>query len=289
MRQAGAAVACTLCWLALTTLAGSWIGAAQAGDAPVFKGRWLQGAPMLGSVAPGSRLEFGGREVSVSKDGRFVIGIAYDAPPAAELTVIDPAGAVHRQEYSVEPRVYDVQKIGGLPKGMVEPPAAVQRRIEAEQALVAGARTFDTPIDDFANAFIWPVPAEVTGVYGSNRILNGVPKQPHFGIDLAAPEGAPVRAAAGGIVRLAQRDLYYTGGTIILDHGRGLTTTYLHLSRVDVKPGQDVRQGAVIGRVGKTGRATGPHLCWRATWFDVRLDASLLLQPEPAQKGETKK
>ncbi len=263
--------------------------ALAAGPDPVFRGRWLQGAPMFGTLAPGSRLRFDGRDVSVSKDGHFVIGIAYDAPPAAELTVIDPAGAVHRQEYSVEPRVYDVQKIGGLPKGMVEPPAAVLARIEADQTLVAGARSFDTPIDDFAGAFIWPVPAEVTGVYGSNRILNGVPKQPHFGIDLAAPEGAPVRAAAGGVVRLAQRDLYYTGGTIILDHGQGLTTTYLHLSKVDVKAAQDVKRGAVIGRVGKTGRATGPHLCWRANWFDVRLDASLLLQPEPARKGEAKK
>ena len=290
MRRPGAVVVRALLLLALTTVSAPSIAEAVPADAaPVFTGRWLQGAPMFGTVAPGSRLRFEGRDVSVSKDGRFVIGIAYDAPPAAELTVIDPAGAVHRQEYSVEPRVYDVQKIGGLPQGMVDPPAAVQLRIEADQKLVAGARTFDTPIDDFAGAFIWPVPAEVTGVYGSNRILNGVPKQPHFGIDLAAPEGAPVRAAAGGVVRLAQHDLYYTGGTIILDHGHGLSTTYLHLSKVDVKAGQDVKQGAVIGRVGKTGRATGPHLCWRANWFDVRLDASLLLQPEPARKGETKK
>jgi murein DD-endopeptidase MepM/ murein hydrolase activator NlpD len=270
---------------------GTALGAASpvAGAAPTFTGRWLQGAPMFGTVAPGSKLKFEGRDVSVSDDGRFVIGVAYDAPLAAELVVTDPAGAVHRHEYSVEPRTYDVQKIGGLPKGMVEPPAAVLARIETDQKLVAGARTSDTPIDDFAGAFIWPVAAEVTGVYGSNRILNGVPKQPHFGIDLAAPEGAPVRASAGGVVRLAHRDLYYTGGTIILDHGHGLSTTYLHLSKVDVKAGQEVKRGAVIGRVGKTGRATGPHLCWRANWFDVRLDASVLLQPEPAKKGEKKK
>jgi len=262
---------------------------AAAADGPRIEGPWIQGAALVGTVTPGSSLKFGERQVSVSADGHFVIGIAYDAGPAAELEVTDPAGAVHRHEYSVAPRVYDVQKIGGLPQGMVEPPAAVLARIESDQKLVAGARTFDTPIDDFAGAFIWPVAAEVTGVYGSNRILNGVPKQPHFGIDLAAPEGAPVRASAGGVVRLAHRDLYYTGGTIILDHGHGLSTTYLHLSKVDVKPGQEVKRGAVIGRVGKTGRATGPHLCWRANWFDVRLDASLLLQPDPAKKGETKK
>lgn len=257
--------------------------------APSIEGRWIQGAAVIGTVSPGSALKFGGRDVSVSDDGRFVIGIAFDAGPAAELVVTDPAGKVHRHEYSVESRVYDVQKIGGLPQAMVEPPAEVQERIEDDQRRVAEARKFDSDIDEFAASFVWPVSAQVTGVYGSNRILNGVPRQPHFGIDLAAPEGAPVRASAGGVVRLAARDLYFTGGTIILDHGHGLTTTYLHLSRLDVTEGDTVKRGAVIGRVGHTGRATGPHLCWRANWFDVRLDASLLLQSEPAKKGEKKK
>ena len=263
--------------------------ASAAANAPMVEGRWLQGAPVFGTLAPGSKLAFGGRDVTVSADGHFVVGIGFDAPPAAELVVTDPSGAVHRHEYSVEPRVYDVQKIGGRPQGMVEPPAAVLARIERDQKLVADARTFDTRVDHFSGGFVWPVAAEVTGIYGSNRILNGVPKQPHFGIDLAAPEGAPVRASAGGIVRLAHRDLYYTGGTIILDHGQGLSTTYLHLSKIEVVAGEGVEKGAVIGRVGKTGRATGPHLCWRANWFDVRLDASLLLQPQPAKKGEKKK
>ena len=267
-------------------------GAATAADipgAPRIDGRWQQGAAVFGRVQPGSKVEFGDRDVSVSDDGRFVVGVAYDAGPAAELVVTDPSGAVRRHEYSVESRTYDVQKIGGLPQAMVEPPPEVQQRIADDQRLVAAARGFDSPIDAFAEPFVWPVPAQVTGVYGSSRILNGVPRQPHFGIDLAAPRGTPVKAAAGGVVRLAARDLYFTGGTIILDHGRGLTTTYLHLAKLDVKEGQSVKRGDVIGRVGSTGRATGPHLCWRANWFDVRLDASLLLQPEPAKKGEKKK
>lgn len=262
--------------------------AADAG-APRIDGRWQQGAPVFGMVQPGSKVKFGDRDVSVSDDGRFVVGVAYDAGPALELVVTDPSGVVRRHEYSVESRTYDVQKIGGLPQAMVEPPAEVQQRIESDQRLVAQARSFDSRIDAFADPFVWPVPAQVTGVYGSHRILNGVPRQPHFGIDLAAPEGTPVKAAAGGVVRLAARDLYFTGGTIILDHGHGLTTTYLHLSKLEVKEGQSVKRGEVIGRVGRTGRATGPHLCWRANWFDVRLDASLLLQPEPAKKGEKKK
>ena len=277
------------CALLLTTFPPGTALAADAGAPRIDNGRWTQGAPVFGSVAPGSRVKFGDREVSVSDEGRFVVGIAFDAGPAAELVVTDPGGVTRRYEYSVEPRTYDVQKIGGLPQAMVEPPAEVQQRIEDDQRRVAEARTFDSGIDEFAKPFLWPVSAQVTGVYGSNRILNGVPRQPHFGIDLAAPEGAPVKAAAGGVVRLAARDLYFTGGTIIIDHGHGLTTTYLHLSKLDVAQGQTVGRGAVIGRVGHTGRATGPHLCWRANWFDVRLDASLLLQPAPAKKGEKKK
>ena len=280
---------CACLWVLPLAAAFAGTSPAAADGAPRFSGRWLQGATLVGSVAPGSNVRFGERELSLSPEGGFVIGLAYDAPPAAELEVIDAAGRAQRFEYSVQSRVYDVQKIGGLPKGMVEPPPAVLARIEADQALVADARRFDTPRSDFAAGFLWPVPAQVTGVYGAGRVLNGVAKQPHFGIDLAAPEGAPVKASAGGVVRLAQSDLYYTGGTIILDHGHGLSTTYLHLSRLNVKLGDVVAAGAVIGKVGKTGRATGPHLCWRANWFDVRLDASLLLQAEPAKKGERKK
>jgi murein DD-endopeptidase MepM/ murein hydrolase activator NlpD len=280
---------CGSAWLLVSTSLGAATAAPSDAGAPRIDGRWMQGAAVFGTVRPGSALKFGDRAVAVSDDGRFVIGIAHDAGPAAELVVTDPAGAVRRYEYSVEARTYDVQRIGGLPKAMVEPPAEVQERIEDDQRRVAEARRFDSRIDQFAGPFVWPVAAQVTGVYGANRVLNGVPRQPHFGIDLAAPEGVPVRAASGGVVRLAARDLYYTGGTIILDHGHGLSTTYLHLSRLDVAEGQTVGRGDVIGRVGRTGRATGPHLCWRANWFDVRLDASLLLQPEPAKKGEKKK
>lgn len=257
--------------------------------APQFTGRWLQGATLIGSVAPASKVRFGGRALSLAPDGRFVIGLAYDAPPAAELEVIDVDGTARRFEYAVQARVYDIQKIGGLPQAMVEPPPAVQTRIEDDQKLVADARRFDTPRDDFADMFRWPVAAPVTGVYGAGRVLNGLPRQPHFGIDLAAAQGVPVAAAAGGLVRLAHPDLYYTGGTIILDHGHGLTTTYLHLSKLNVNVGDAVKRGAVIGKVGKTGRATGPHLCFRSNWFEVRLDPSLLIEAEPAKKGETKK
>lgn len=257
-----------------------------AADAPQFTGRWQQGALLVGTVEPGSSVRFAERDLSVDPRGQFALGLAYDAPAAAVIDVRTPQGVSTRHEYAVEQRSYDVQKIGGLPKGMVEPPAAVLARIEKEQKLVARARTADTARSEFASRFAWPLAATVTGVYGSARVLNGVSRQPHFGVDLAASQGTPIRAPGGGTVRLAQADLYYTGGTIILDHGHGLTTTYLHLSRLDVMEGQNIAPGQVIGLVGKTGRATGPHLCWRANWFDVRLDPSLLAQANPALKGE---
>lgn len=259
-----------------------------AADAPPprFSGNWIQGAALVGTVAPGSQVRFADRDVSVTADGRFVLGLAYDAPPAAVVEVTPPgAAAPQRHEYAVERRDYDVQEIRGLPPAMVEPPPAVQARIAADQRKVAQARTFDTPRDEFASPLRWPLAARVTGVYGSHRVLNGVPRQPHFGIDLAAAQGTPILAPAGGVVRLAEKDLYYTGGTLILDHGHGLTTAYLHLSALDVAVGQEVKAGQVIGKVGATGRATGPHLCWRANWFDVRIDPGLLTGAQPVRKG----
>lgn len=274
-----------LCAAALMVVAGTAPGAT-----PEFSGRWQQGALMIGRTTPGANIRFGDRSVVADDQGRFALGLGYDAPAAVVVEVLTTASEIAtRNEYAVEQRQYDVQKIGGLPKAMVEPPAEVASRIADDQRRVGEARTFDTPRPEFASAFRWPVSAEVTGVYGSNRILNGIPRQPHFGVDLAAPQGTNVHAAAGGIVRMADADLYYTGGTIILDHGHGVTTTYLHLSKLDVVVGQELKQGDVIGKVGATGRATGPHLCWRANWFDVRLDASLLMHAQPAKKGEIKK
>ncbi len=273
--------------LTATLLATMTMTAAHAAAVdPRLQGRWIQGGLLTGSVEPGSKVWFGGRALTLTPDGHFVIGLAYDAAPAAVLEVQAPGGARRRHEYPVQTRQYEVQKIGGLPKAMVEPPADVLARIRDDQEQVTRARAHDTPRADFATLDRWPLSAQVTGVFGSGRILNGVPRQPHFGIDLAAAQGAPVRAPAGGVVRLAATDLYYTGGTVILDHGHGVSTTYLHLSRLDVAVGDEVSDGQVIGRVGATGRATGPHLCWRANWFDVRLDPSLLAGGEPVRKGD---
>lgn len=273
--------------IAVTLLLAST--AATADMAPEIFSQWRQGAPVFGKLAPGSRLLLDGREVRVSPSGKFVIGVAFDAAPALALDVISAGGAKQRYEYSVSARDYDVQKIGGLPSAMVTPPAKLLARIQDDAALVRAAREFDSEHPDVFDTWKWPLAARVTGVFGAKRILNGQPRQPHFGIDLAAGEGTPMRTPVGGVVRMAHKDLYYTGGTVIIDHGFGVTSSYLHMSRLDVAVGDKVMAGQVIGRVGHTGRATGPHLCWRANWFDVRLDPSLFIEANPAQKGERKK
>jgi murein DD-endopeptidase MepM/ murein hydrolase activator NlpD len=162
---------------------------------------------------------------------------------------------------------------------MVEPPASVMKRIERDNHLIGVARARDTDEDWFAEDFAWPVKGPITGVYGSQRILNGVPKRPHFGTDIAAGEGKPIHAPLGSIVSMAEKDMYFTGGTVILDHGHGVSTSYLHMSRLDVKVGDRLAKGDPVGLIGHTGRATGPHLCWRLNWFQERLDAALVVPP----------
>jgi murein DD-endopeptidase MepM/ murein hydrolase activator NlpD len=180
----------------------------------------------------------------------------------------------------VAARDYKIQRINGLPEKYVEPPASVLKRIERDNRLIGAARARDTDEAWFADDFAWPVKGPVTGVYGSRRILNGVEKRPHYGVDIAVGTGTPIKAPVGAIVAMADPDLYFTGGTVILDHGHGVSTSYLHMSRIDVKVGDRVEKGATIGAVGATGRATGPHLCWRLNWFADRLDAALVV-PKP--------
>jgi murein DD-endopeptidase MepM/ murein hydrolase activator NlpD len=245
-------------------------------------GRWIQGGFISGTVAPGSTVRLGKAPVLVAPDGRFAFGLAFDAALATELTVVGPDGQQQRHEYSIEQRRYPESRINGLPQAMVTPPKAVLDRIAADGQAVQAARAKARTQADFKD-FIWPIKGtRISGEFGSKRVLNGVPRQPHFGVDIAAPQGTPIQAPAAGLVTLAAPDLYYTGQTVIIDHGLGITTTYLHLSKTQVKVGARVGQGQIIGEVGMTGRATGPHLCWRANWHEVRFDPSLLVDAEPA-------
>ncbi len=250
-----------------------------------LQGDAVQGGLMFGRVAPASRVEFDGAPVRVSPGGHFVVGFGRDERPQVELKVIFPDGRVQRRVLDVQPRQYDIQRIDGLPPKQVTPPPETLARIRAEARLVKQARATDNPRTDFLAGFRWPAGGRISGVYGSQRVLNGKPRRPHFGVDIAAPVGTPVRAPAPGIVTLAEPDLYFSGGTVIVDHGHGLSSSFLHLNAVSVKVGDQVTTDTVIGEIGATGRATGPHLDWRMNWKARRVDPQLLVSELPLPKN----
>ena len=242
----------------------------------------IQGGLLRGQVPPGSAVEFEGDAVRVSNGGWFLIGFGRDAPPTAELVVVFPDGRRERRELTVERREYDIQRIDGLPPGKVTPRSDEDiARIMAEIRMTKQARAIDDPRTDFLSGFRWPIKGRISGVYGSQRILNGEPRRPHFGIDIAAPTGTRVAAPADGVVTLVHPDMFFSGGTMIVDHGHGLSSAFLHLSRILVEKGQRVAQGETIAEVGSTGRSTGPHLDWRINLFGRRIDPALLVGPMP--------
>lgn len=245
-------------------------------------GDLVQGALVTGEVEPGSRVLLGGKAIAVGADGVFVFGFGRDQAAAAQLTVIHPDGKVEQRHLAVAQRRYDIQRIDRLDSNMVTPDATTQARIQAEQAKINAARQVSTADRGFLGPFLWPARGPVSGVYGSQRILNGEPRQPHFGLDIAAPEGSPVIAPAAGVVRLAEPDFYLTGGTVILDHGFSVSSTFIHMQDIAVAVGQKLQPGDLIGHVGRKGRATGPHLHWAMNWGEVRVDPQLLLPPAPA-------
>ena len=250
-----------------------------------LEGDKVQGGLMLGRTDPGTAVFFDGRSIRVSPDGQFVIGFTRDAKPSAMLELRAPDGGVRTEKITVKKRDYKIQRIDGLPPKMVTPPKNVLDRIRRENRMIRKARSQDTGETLYLSGWIWPSTGRISGVYGSQRILNGKPRQPHYGIDIAAPAGTTVVAPSDGIVSLVETDFYYTGGTIILDHGHGLSSAFLHMKDVTVKKGQRVRQGDKIGTVGSTGRSTGAHLDWRINLFDARIDPALLVPPmKPRQK-----
>ena len=248
-----------------------------------WRGSWQQGGLVLGKVQPGATIRYQGESLKVSADGQFLVGFSRSAPPVSTFVVTAANGVSTESQYAIAARTYDVQKVEGVPQRTVEPPAEQLQRIRSDSALVNKARRPVTDRTDFLGGFIKPLEGPITGVYGSQRVYNGVPKSPHYGLDYAAPTGSIVMAPAAGVVRLAHRDLFYSGGTLIVDHGHGLTSSFLHLSDILVAEGSRVQRGDPIARVGATGRATGPHLDWRMNWLNVRIDPALVLESFPAQ------
>ena len=253
-----------------------------AGAGVRLDGPRTQGGLLRGRVSPGSTVEYEGDAVRVSADGWFLVGFGREAPPEAELVVVFPDGRRERQVLQVKLREYDIQRIDGLPTRKVTPRSEEDlARIRAEVEMVKQARAIDDSRADFLGGFRWPIKGRISGVYGSQRILNGEPRRPHFGIDIAAPTGTPVAAPADGVVTLVHPDMFFSGGTMIVDHGHGLSSAFLHLSRILVEKGERVTQGQTIAEVGSTGRSTGPHLDWRMNLLDRRIDPSLLVGPMP--------
>ncbi|KAF0280660.1 M23 family metallopeptidase [Spiribacter aquaticus] len=238
-----------------------------------------QGGLLHGEAPPGAEVRALGHTVPVDSAGRFVLGLGRDAPAVVTVTAVSPDGTRRQRTLEVAQRRYDIQRIDGLDRNQVSPDAETLERIRRDASAVRAARARRLPARHFDAGWIWPVTGPISGIYGSQRILNGEPRQPHYGIDIARPTGTPVRAPSDGVVTLAAEDLFFSGGTLILDHGQGLSSSFLHLSAMRVAVGDTVRQGEIIAEVGASGRVTGAHLDWRMNWFDQRIDPSMLVPP----------
>ncbi len=242
-----------------------------------FFGSFKQGSFILGKTDPSSKVFIDDRKVRVSNDGYFAFGLDRDRKNNVLIKIINQR-ETKLIEKKVFKRKYKIQRINGLPPKQVTPPPEVFERIKKDNILIGKARAIDSKLIFFKDRFIYPIDKYIiTGVYGSQRILNGKPRRPHYGIDFHAPEGTPVKSMMDGVVTLVENDMYFTGGTIIFDHGHGISTLYMHMKDINVKKGQKVKKGEIVGTLGQSGRATGPHLDIRLNWFNVKLDPATIL------------
>ena len=254
----------------------------SAALAAELRGEAVQGGLIFGQTSPGAQVMLDETEVMVSPDGDFVIGFGRDETGQRNLIIHQPTGEKDRLTLSIELREYDIEHVDGLPPKTVTPDPEAAERIRQEGAMVSKARARRDRRTDYEAGFAWPASGRISGVYGSQRVLNGEPRRPHYGLDIASPAGSPVYAPADGIITLTHPDMYFSGGTIIMDHGQGLSSSFLHLSKILIETGTPVKKGDLIAEVGATGRASGPHLDWRMNWLNRRVDPELLLEGSPA-------
>lgn len=259
-------------------------------DKTVLTGQFIQGGIIIGKTMPGNKITFAKQAIRVSPEGNFIIGFSRDEPANINLSITTKNGEKISKDLNIEKRKYNIQRIDGLPKSKVSPKKPeVLARIRNEAAQAAQARKRDDERPDYLESFIWPTRGRISGVYGSQRVLNGQAKRPHFGVDIAAVTGTNVVAPASGVITLAYKDMFYSGGTVILDHGHGLSSSFLHLNKLFIKKGDVVKQGDLIAQVGATGRVTGAHLDWRMNLFKRRVDPQLLVPPmETITKSDKK-
>ena len=243
----------------------------------ILEGNFVQGGLVIGKVNKNLDIKFKEKVLRKTSDGSFVIGFGRDHPKEANLYFFINQNWILKK-LDIKQRKYKTQVINGLEKKMVTPPKSFWDRIKKENKVIKEVRSLDSNVDFIFQKFDWPTKGIISGVFGSQRILNGKPKRPHYGVDIAAPEGTDILAPTEAIVRMAEKDLYYTGGTVMLDHGHGVTSVYSHLSSINVKVGDKINKDQKIGEVGSTGRSTGPHLDWRINWFSERLDPALFIK-----------
>ena len=251
--------------------------------AVTFEGEFKQGGLLIGQVQEGQTVIYQGKTLNLTINNQFLLGLGRNAPTTTSITINSQDKEPETITLKIAARQYNIQKIEGVPAKTVSPLASDLQRIKQDAYMVRESRKLVSNKQDFLKGFIKPANGPVTGVYGSQRFYNGVPKSPHYGIDYAAPIGTAVIAPADGLVTFAHNDLFYSGGTLIIDHGHGLSSTFLHLSEILVKPDQQVTLGMEIAKIGATGRATGPHLDWRMNWLDQRIDPDLVLKVLPFQ------
>ena len=243
-----------------------------------LKGTFTQGGLVIGKTAPGAMVSVGGAPAKVSRDGYFLVGLGRDAPSSVQVQVRS-RGQTQVRALTIKKRQYQVQRIDGLPKKQVTPDPAALKRIRADNRKIGAVRAQALDAVDFLSGFHWPVRGRISGVFGSQRILNGQPRRPHNGVDVAAAPGTVIISPADGVVALVHGDMFFTGKTLMIDHGLGLSSVYAHMSQILVRDGQRVVKGTPIGKVGQTGRASGPHLHWGVSLGRTHLDPALLAGP----------
>ncbi|MCS5594359.1 MAG: M23 family metallopeptidase [Porticoccaceae bacterium] len=246
-----------------------------------FQGNLSQGSLVLGLVEPSYKVSYMGEPLQLAPSGQFLLGLGRDSASVMEVFLEGPDGQTSVHSFEIGERRYNVQVVEGVPQRTVSPSKTDLTRIKRDSLMIRHARQLRLEKAFFLGGFEAPIKGPITGVYGSQRVYNGVPKSPHYGVDYAAPTGTVVSAPAGGIITMAEIDLFYSGGTLIMDHGHGLTSSFLHLSAILVQVGDLVQRGDSIAQVGATGRATGPHLDWRMNWHQVRVDPQLVLKALP--------
>ncbi len=250
------------------------------GQSLQFYGDFEPGTMIIAKGDPVERARINDQKLKIDDDGIFCFGFDAKQTGSQILNIKFKEGKVLLKKIDLAKRQYKIQRINNMKKDLVTAPDSQSKRLKRERKIALSARSPIGKIDTalYKSGFMRPIKGgRVSSVFGSQRILNGIPKNLHNGYDIAVPRGTPVYAMADGIVRLAADNFYYPGNYILLDHGQGLNSSYLHLNKMLVKTGDRVKKGDVIGKVGTTGRSTGPHLHWTVQWYLRRIDPARLL------------